>query len=209
MRIFRIAAALVLIVTLVGVPAQAEDAFDVVINNGRVMDPESGLDAVRSVGIRDGQIVEISKKSLNGKRVIDATGHVVAPGFIDPHVHTVSLPFGQKLALRDGVTTPMELELGAYPVDLFYDNLEGKSQTNYGATVSLMGAREKALNPKYESKTSNMFLDSNIAIPEIHFTTSALSDLPSDEQIDIRVEARGGRPAAWRSGNWKYCWLYE
>lgn len=131
----------------------ASTEFDVVILNGRVMDPETNFDQVQNVGILDGKIALITDKEISGKETIDAEGHVVAPGFIDTHVHTVDLPFAQKLMLRDGVTTPLDLEVGAYPVDLFYSNLKGKSQANYGATVSTLGIREKVFNPKYTSGT--------------------------------------------------------
>ena len=104
--------------------AEAADAHDLVILNGRVMDPETNFDGVRNVGIKDGKIVTITEDKIKGKETIDAKGHVVAPGFIDTHVHVVDLPFGQKLMLRDGVTTPLDLEVGAYPVDRFYDTLK-------------------------------------------------------------------------------------
>lgn len=127
--------------------------YDLVILNGRVMDPETKLDAVRNVGIRDGRIIAVTTDTISGKETIEAAGHVVAPGFIDTHVHIVDHPFGQKLMLRDGVTTPLDLEVGAWPVDTFYSHMEGRSQTNYGATVSAMGIREKVFNPKYNSAT--------------------------------------------------------
>jgi len=130
--------------------AQAED-YDLVILNGRVMDPESGLDEVRNVGIKDSKIAAVTKKAIKGKETIDARGHVVAPGFIDMHNHNVVSAFGQKLALRDGVTTPMELELGVLPVDMWYASMEGKAQSNYGASASVAGAREMVLNPKYKT----------------------------------------------------------
>jgi len=63
------------------------ETYDVVINNGRVMDPETLFDGVANVGIKDGRIAEISKTPLEGARTIDATGHIVAPGFIDTHFH--------------------------------------------------------------------------------------------------------------------------
>lgn len=106
-------------------PAQAAD-YDLVILNGRVMDPESKLDAVRNVGVKDGKIAVVTKGAIKGKETIDAKGHVVAPGFIDMHFHNTGIPFGGKLALRDGLTTPLELEAGAYPVDTWYAALEGK-----------------------------------------------------------------------------------
>lgn len=127
--------------------AFAQD-YDVVIKNGRVMDPETNFDGVRNVGIKGRSIVAITKDDISGTREIDAAGHVVAPGFIDPHVHVVDHPFAQKLMLRDGVTTPLDLEVGAWPVERFYDHMEGKSQANYGATVSALGVREGVFNPK-------------------------------------------------------------
>ncbi len=63
------------------------ESYDLVLQGGRVMDPESGLDAVRNVGIRGGRIDVISEDELAGERTIDASGLVVAPGFIDLHVH--------------------------------------------------------------------------------------------------------------------------
>ena len=133
--------------------------LDLVILNGRVMDPETKLDAIRNVGIKDGKIVVVTEQAIDGSETIDAKGHVVAPGFIDTHVHISDLPFGQKVMLRDGVTTPLDLEVGAHPVDRFYDTLKGKSRTNYGATVSTLGVREKVFNPKYDSRTGILTTD--------------------------------------------------
>ena len=59
--------------------------YDVVIVNGRVIDPETHLDAIKTLGIRRGSIVTISDQPLVGDRTIDASGLVVAPGFIDVH----------------------------------------------------------------------------------------------------------------------------
>jgi N-acyl-D-aspartate/D-glutamate deacylase len=149
---------LVIFSSFVVFPLHAAD-YDLVIVNGRVMDPESGLDTASNVGIKDGKIVKITKAKIKGKETINAKGHVVAPGFIDTHVHIVDQPFGQKLMLRDGVTTPLDLEVGAYPVEFFYEKMEGKSQTNYGATVSSLAVREKVFNPKYTTKTGIITTD--------------------------------------------------
>ena len=137
------------------------EVYDLVILHGQVMDPETNLNAQRNIGINNGKIVTVTKEDIRGKESIDASHHVVAPGFVDLHVHIVDHPFGQKLLLRDGVTTPLDLEVGAYPVERFYNYMAGKSQTNYGASISTIGIREKVFNPKYNSKngivTSDIF----------------------------------------------------
>ena len=135
-----------------------ENEHDLVILGGRVLDPETGLDAIRNVGVKDGKIAIITEEIIGGRETIDAKGHVVAPGFLDMHHHNTALPFGQKLALRDGVTTPMELELGVYLVDEWYAALNGKAQTNYGASVGTMPVRETIFNPKYKTEFSGDIL---------------------------------------------------
>ena len=62
-------------------------SFDVVILNGRVMDPETGFDQVANIGINNGWITTITSEAIEGAETIDATGHVVAPGFIDLEQH--------------------------------------------------------------------------------------------------------------------------
>ena len=123
-------------------PAKAAipEDLDLVILNGRVMDPETKLDAVRNVGIKSGKIVTITEQAIKGTETIDAKGHVVAPGFIDTHWHSLD-PFGIKIGLRDGVTTAMDIEAGAHNVAQWYAAHEGKSITNYGTTASQIVAR--------------------------------------------------------------------
>jgi N-acyl-D-aspartate/D-glutamate deacylase len=121
-------------------PADAPDSFDLVIHGGRVVDPESGTDAVRDVGIAGGRIVRISEQRLAGRRVIDARGLVVAPGFIDLHQHGQNAE-NDRLKVQDGVTTALELEIGAPDVQAFLKAREGKALLNYGTSASHPWAR--------------------------------------------------------------------
>jgi N-acyl-D-glutamate deacylase len=171
--------AVALLVSLSGL-AQAE-GYDLVILNGRVMDPESKLDAVRNVGVKDGKIAVITEDKITGKKTIDASGLVVTPGFIDLHFHNVSAPFGQKLGLRDGVTTQLEIEAGVFPVDMWYDHMEGKSQANYGASVSTMAIRESVLNPKFKTEWGATINDLAGGRPEITHVTMDWSTGVADE----------------------------
>jgi cytosine/adenosine deaminase-related metal-dependent hydrolase len=131
-----------IVLTLLSLAASlaAAQQFDVVIEGGRVLDPETGLDAVRNVGIRDGRIARISPEHLDGKRVIHAAGLVVAPGFIDLHQHGQE-PASQRVKAFDGVTTALEMEIGAPDVTAFLKYKEGHSIIHYGTTASHAAAR--------------------------------------------------------------------
>jgi len=93
--------------------------YDLVLANGRVLDPATNLDAVRHVGIRAGEIAAVSATPLRGGATVDASGLVVAPGFIDLHAHG-QLPENYRLQAQDGVTTALELEIGVNPVQPWY-----------------------------------------------------------------------------------------
>ncbi|MBD2654960.1 hydrolase [Synechocystis sp. FACHB-383] len=125
-------------------PVFAKSPYDIVILNGRVMDPETNFDDIRNVGIKDGRIATITEDAISGQETIDATNHIVAPGFIDTHFHWTR-PIGYKVALRDGVTTAMDLEAGVYGprVDEWYQMHQDHSQVNYGTASGHEFARSK------------------------------------------------------------------
>ena len=125
---------------VLSVPAQSAAEFDIVLANGRVMDPESNLDAVRNIGIRAGKIAAISARPLRGRTVVDVKGLVVAPGFIDLHSHGQD-DENYRYKARDGVTTALELEVGVSPVAAWYAQRDGKSLINFGATVGHIPAK--------------------------------------------------------------------
>ena len=116
-------------------PAFAAD-YDLVINNGRVMDPETMFDAVANVGIKDGSIAVITGDEISGKQTIDATGKIVAPGFIDLHSHGLNIG-DYRLQAVQGVTTALELESGVLPIGEFYKGQATKNiPINYGAAAA-------------------------------------------------------------------------
>jgi cytosine/adenosine deaminase-related metal-dependent hydrolase len=133
---------------------QSSVVYDVVLSGGRVIDPETKLDAIRNVGIINNRIAQISSEPLKGKETINATGLVVTPGFIDLHVHGRS-NVEQEYQLHDGVTTALELEWGIEHVGKWYESRNGKATINYGASVCWPFERFKAFD-KYQQAASDV-----------------------------------------------------
>jgi N-acyl-D-aspartate/D-glutamate deacylase len=133
-----------IVLVLVAACSKPSSSYDLVVANGRVMDPESGLDAVRHVGISAGKIAAVSEQPLQGTRVIDAANHVVAPGFIDLHEHGQQEE-SYRLMVRDGVTSALELEVGTPDIAKFYADRAAGQIVNYGASIGHIGARMKVL----------------------------------------------------------------
>lgn len=125
-------------------PLGAQERYDVVLAGGRVMDPETGLDAVRNVGIRGDQVAAISAEALDGEVVVDVSGLVVAPGFVDLHVHGQTARANEFQAM-DGVTTALELEGGVPDVGRFLESRRGRAVVNYGAAVAHGSVRVMAM----------------------------------------------------------------
>ena len=128
------------LLAVVAASSLAAQTYDVVLSGGRVMDPESGLDGVRNIGIRGRRIAAVSEAALQGGTVVDVKGLVVAPGFIDLHSHGQD-DENYRFKARDGVTTALEMEVGVSPVKRWYTEREGKALVNFGATVGHIPAR--------------------------------------------------------------------
>ena len=141
------AAAASLILTPASLTAQRQSPLDVVLVGGRVLDPESGVDAVRNVGIRNGRIVAVSPSARVpvARDTIDVRGLAVAPGFIDLHAHGQD-SVNYALQARDGVTTALEMEIGTYPVAPWYAKRAGKALINFGTSVGHPGVRRALLD---------------------------------------------------------------
>jgi N-acyl-D-aspartate/D-glutamate deacylase len=118
----------------------ASTVYDRVILGGRVVDPASNLDGVRNIGILDGRIAVVTTQVIRGRATIDASGLVVAPGFIDLHDHGQT-PETYRLRSLDGVTTSLELELGTSDVAAWYRERSAGELINYGVSVGHIKVR--------------------------------------------------------------------
>jgi hypothetical protein len=122
-----------------------DDMAGLVIAGGRVVDPASGMDAVGDLAVLDGKIAAVGTGLGSAERTIDATGLVVAPGFIDLHAHGQSIP-ADRMQAFDGVTTTLDLEAGVMPVASWYDRQASKGRLlNYGASANWAFARIGAM----------------------------------------------------------------
>ena len=121
-------------------PLSAGESYTLAINHGRVIDPESGLDAVRHIGVVDGKITKISQQPLQADKVIDASRLIVSPGFIDLHTHSPT-PLGQYYQAFDGVTTALELEAGFFPQLEYGEQISSRAMINYGSSAGHIAMR--------------------------------------------------------------------
>jgi N-acyl-D-aspartate/D-glutamate deacylase len=176
---------LILYLVLFSTPFLSAQQYDIVLEGGRVMDPDTGLDAVRNVGIRDGKIARISATPLSGRRVIPAAGLVVAPGFIDLHQHGQELS-SQRVKAFDGVTTALEMEIGAPDVAQFLAYKKGHSLIHYGTTASQVAARALIFGAPLTSAT----IAPHAGIPEILPKSGPATDLPATPEQIERIQQR-------------------
>ena len=118
-----------------------------ILRGGRVIDPASGIESVADVGVRGDRVASVSPEPVLEPEatVIDVTGLVVGPGFVDLHCHAQSIA-GQRLQAFDGVTTGLELEAGLMPVDRAYAEAAAAGRVlNYGFSASWAQARGQVL----------------------------------------------------------------
>lgn len=157
------------------IPAAKGAEYELVIANGRVIDPETELDAVRHLGINGKSIAAVSAEPLDGEQVIDAGGLIVAPGFIDFHAHGQNIP-ADRMQAFDGVTTALELESGILPVARWYENQEESGRVlNYGVSAAWTYARVSAHENIVPEPNLHWFQDA-------YALTHWVNDVSTDEQ---------------------------
>ena len=154
---------------------------DLVIQGGRVIDPATNIDAIRNIGITAGRSTIVSDRPLQGTRIIDATGLVVAPGFIDLHQHQQDSA-AYSLKAMDGVTTAMEMESGVPDYAAYLAARAGTTLINYGATASQEAAR--VIGWGGQLTPSVMGPAAGIDDPA---SSPATDDPPTPEQLDRQM----------------------
>ena len=165
--------------------------YDFVILNGRVIDPETKLDAVRNIGIQGDQIAIITSDIISGNKTIDADGLVVSPGFIDPHVHGMTHE-AHEFQIHDGVTTALELEGGIGFIDMWIKSKQGKTLVNYGASVPHGTIRAMAMESfqPYITQAKKLVKEQGYGSPNldklmINMGRSGYSSLTTDEMNKV------------------------
>jgi len=170
-------------------------SWDGVLRGGRVIDPESGLDAIRDVAVAQGRIAAIGRGLPPAPAEVDVAGLVVTAGFVDLHSHVNDVA-GLRLQALDGVTTALELEAGMTPVAAAYRHAAAEGRpVNYGFATSWALARMHAVAGIRPRGTLGTFLAS-IGDPawqrrarpaEVAALLSALADDLADGALGIGI----------------------
>lgn len=125
--------------------------FDLVIQNGYVVDPSSKTSAFLNVGIKDGKISQLSSEKLLGKEEIDGKGLIVSPGFVDMHIHEDPYssvndafePFISLTMLKMGVTTAIAGNCGIGETDDPVAYLNNVDRLGYPMNMGMLAPHEK------------------------------------------------------------------
>ncbi|MGE5630869.1 MAG: N-acyl-D-amino-acid deacylase family protein [Caulobacteraceae bacterium] len=130
--------------------------FELVINNGNVVNIEDGTISKCNIGIKSGKIAALSRETIEGEISIDASGMLVSPGFIDMHMHEDPLnKSGSSVFIEEGIFKNMVL-MGVTTCiggncGIAMDDVGGYLQTvdqqgisvNFGTFLGYSAVREK------------------------------------------------------------------
>jgi hypothetical protein len=132
--------------------AELDKTYDIVIAGGRVINPETKLDQEGlNVAVQGGKIVLVTDQQLKGKRVIDASGLVVAPGFIDNLSYDPN-PLGVWNKIADGVTANIAMHGGTHVPEKWYPYyIRNKTPLHFGASFFYTHARNQFNLGRYDT----------------------------------------------------------
>lgn len=143
-RILSLIIVFIIIVSFVPISSFGEKdiVYDIVIQNGNIYNPSTDHELIGyNLGITGSKITRITKESIEGKKVIDATNLVVSPGFVDLISYDPN-SVGIRLKVLDGVTTNLAMHGGTEDAESWY-RAWGKNGvlTNYGASTFITRLR--------------------------------------------------------------------
>lgn len=144
---------LTVILMMIIVNALAAQEIDLLIKNGHVIDPGNNIDEPMDVAITGGKILKVAKgiPVSGAKKVIDAAGMFVTPGFIDPHTHVFvgtsqgfadgfSCVSPDDITLKSGITTVVDAGTSGWRnFPLFKKNIIDRSTTRVLAFLNIAG----------------------------------------------------------------------
>ncbi len=186
--------------------------MDILLKNGRIIDPYSGFDSIGNVGITAGRISYIGcNEDLKADLEIDCTSFLVVPGLIDMHTHVCpvyprssdSLPAfdGEAFCLRNGVTTCVDAgTCGTDDFPSFYKDIIKTSNVRIlaflniasGGMIHLHTEQEpELLNPESVASMARSYSDVIVGIKSAHYWVG----VPFDEHhepwlsVDRAIEA--------------------
>ena len=159
---------LTILLVLLSTLALTAQTYDLVLKGGIVMDPATEFEGVRNVGIMGDRIATITEETIQGKKEIDVSGLVVAPGFIDLHVHGMTNE-AHAYQVRDGVTTALELEGGVSFLGDWLAYKSGKSIVNFGATAAHSVLRSMAMEQfqPFQQQAKKIIAEEGIMSPSL------------------------------------------
>jgi len=147
--------------------------YDLVVEGGRIVDPDSGFDGVANVGIDGDTVTTIADGPLTGRRTLNARGLVVAPGFIDVLSYPVN-GYGEWNKVADGVTS----NLCMHGIDGTMERFLARS-AGHAPPVNVGGATDQ-----YEHRKS-------MGIGIDYATDPQVEDLLRRAEADLRAGALG------------------
>ncbi len=188
-------------------PPSPDHVYDIVITGGRVMDPASGFDEVANVGVDGGRVTAITTDPLRGRKEIDATDRVVAPGFIDIESYDPN-PYGIWYKIADGVTTNLGMHGTNGDASEWYSQWKSTgSPAHFGGAFddNWVRSNPEGLNLGVGDKASQAQIDQLAAAAEegikegfigVEFSPEYAPGISYKEIVEVsRVAAKYGVPA--------------
>ena len=185
----------------------------ILIKNATIIDG-SGKPSFRGdVRIKDGKIAKIGTiKAASGDEVIDASGLVLAPGFIDIHNHSESGLLREGTApnqVSQGITTVIVGPDGGspFPIKDYFAKLEGKIAVNVGAFIGHASVREEVMKKDYTRKATDAEIVQMAALVEQSMNEGAFG-LSSGLEYDVGFSASTEELIALSRAAAKYKGIY-